>query len=310
MKRICIFLCTVLIFTSLVSAQSADFKYAVVPEKPTPGEPVAVGIAVAAKQAVLLVNGKQLSRANFFFVSASNEKPGFIAAIIAIPSTANPGPAVIRVENERGVIFNIPFTIAEREFRSETLRLNESLTALLTEPDPQKTAEANRLWAILGTTGIDVYHGGAFVPPVTSTRRTSFFGTRRVYRYSNGSSSTSIHAGIDYGVPTGTEVTACGSGKVILACMRIVSGNSVIIEHAPGVYSIYYHMDKIEVEENTTVSAGALLGYSGATGFATGPHLHWEIRVSGENTDPDAFIARPILDKDLIISKLYNININ
>jgi murein DD-endopeptidase MepM/ murein hydrolase activator NlpD len=86
--------------------------------------------------------------------------------------------------------------------------------------------------------------------------------------------------------------------------MRIVTGNSVVIEHLPGVYSLYYHLDKIEVKEGDIVEAGTLLGLSGATGLATGPHLHWEVRVNGENTDPDVFTTRPILDKSLILSKL------
>jgi len=109
---------------------------------------------------------------------------------------------------------------------------------------------------------------------------------------------------VDYGVPTGTKVTACGAGKVILARSRIVTGNSIILEHAPGIYSIYYHLDKIEVKEGSMVNTGALLGLSGATGLATGPHLHWEIRVNAENTDPDAFVVRPIIDKEAIISKM------
>jgi murein DD-endopeptidase MepM/ murein hydrolase activator NlpD len=116
----------------------------------------------------------------------------------------------------------------------------------------------------------------------------------------------SIHAGIDYGVPKGTVVTSCGPGKVVLARSRIVTGNSIVIEHLPGVYSLYYHLDKIEVAEGAIVATGTPLGLSGATGLATGPHLHWEIRVAGENSDPDAFVARPILDKDAILSKLNN----
>jgi murein DD-endopeptidase MepM/ murein hydrolase activator NlpD len=107
-------------------------------------------------------------------------------------------------------------------------------------------------------------------------------------------------------VPTGTEVRACGPGKVVLAGFRIVTGNSVVLEHLPGVYSLYYHLDKIEVSEGSMVDAGTVLGLSGATGLATGPHLHWEIRVSGENTDPDAFLGRPILDKDAILAKIGN----
>jgi murein DD-endopeptidase MepM/ murein hydrolase activator NlpD len=93
---------------------------------------------------------------------------------------------------------------------------------------------------------------------------------------------------------------------VVLARSRIVTGNSVVIEHLPGVYSLYYHLDKIEVTEGAIVNTGALIGLSGATGLATGPHLHWEIRVSGENTDPDAFISRPLLDKDAVLSKMSN----
>jgi murein DD-endopeptidase MepM/ murein hydrolase activator NlpD len=93
---------------------------------------------------------------------------------------------------------------------------------------------------------------------------------------------------------------------VVLARNRIVTGNSVIIEHLPGVYSLYYHLDSIDAAEGAIVAAGERLGLSGATGLATGPHLHWEIRVSGENTDPDILMARPVLDKDALLSRLYN----
>jgi len=197
--------------------------------------------------------------------------------------------------------------IRQRDFISEVIELNPSNTGIRTDPNPQRTEESNRLWAILSTTGNQIYHTGQFLPPVTSTRRTSFFGDRRVYKYSNGATDTSIHAGVDYGVPAGTSVNACGSGLVVLARMRIVSGNTVIIEHAPGVYSLYYHLDSISVQEGNIITTGTQIGLSGSTGLSTGPHLHWEIRVSTENTDPDAFVDRQIIDKDLIISRLYNI---
>jgi murein DD-endopeptidase MepM/ murein hydrolase activator NlpD len=76
----------------------------------------------------------------------------------------------------------------------------------------------------------------------------------------------------------------------------------VIIEHLPGVYSLYYHLDKITASEGAVVAAGELIGQSGTTGLSTAPHLHWEIRVSGESADPDTFITRPILDKKSILS--------
>jgi murein DD-endopeptidase MepM/ murein hydrolase activator NlpD len=254
----------------------------------------------------LLSGGKRLARSVFFSVPEEDGRPWFLAAVLTVPSTAKPGAMVIVFEAATGILGEITLEIAEREFVSEVIELNPVLTGVRTDPDPQKTAESARLQAIISRTGNETFCYGNFVPPETSTRRTSFFGDRRVYKYSNGGSDVSIHAGIDYGVPKGTVVSSCGPGRVVLARPRIVTGNSVVIEHLPGVNSLYYHLDKIEVEEGIMVDAGTRLGLSGATGLATGPHLHWEIRVSGENSDPDAFIARPVLDKDAILSKIYN----
>ena len=106
-------------------------------------------------------------------------------------------------------------------------------------------------------------------------------------------------------MPKGTEVRACGRGKVVFARMRILTGYTVIIELAPGVYSSYYHLDSIITKEGAMAEAGEVVALSGSTGFSTGPHLHWELRVSTENTDPDILTERALLDKDLIISKIY-----
>ncbi|MDR1836301.1 MAG: M23 family metallopeptidase [Treponema sp.] len=302
-KHVIIFLLFCIVFTTVISAQ---IRYTVIPDYPLPGEPVTIGVNSPAQQAVLFVNGIRLASSRVFSVPGTDSALSFFVTVLTIPSTVMPGGAIIRLNNENGVLCEIPIIIAPRDFVSEVIELDPVLTGIRTDSSTQRTEEANRLWAILSTTGNQIYHSGTFIPPVTSTRRTSFFGDHRVYRYSNGTSDTSIHAGVDFGVPTGTQVVACGSGRVALARMRIVTGNSVVIEHAPGVYSLYYHLDKIEVQEGAIVEAGTLLGLSGATGLATGPHLHWEVRVSTENTDPDAFVSRPIIDKNLIISRIYN----
>ena len=265
-----------------------------------------IAISTSVKEALLIVNGRQIAKSAFFIVPDDPGVPCYFAAILTVPSTVEARSVTIRINNDTGILAEIPITLTPREFRSETLRLNPTLTTLVTEPDPQRTLESNRLWQILTTTGNQVYHDGPFLLPVTSTRRTSSFGTRRINEYSNGRRTTSIHDGIDFGIPTGTEVMASGRGMVILARPRIISGNSVILEHAPGVYSIYYHLDSISVEENTIIEAGTVIGLSGSTGFSTGPHLHWEFRVSTENTDPDAFTARPLIDKALITSKIFD----
>jgi murein DD-endopeptidase MepM/ murein hydrolase activator NlpD len=303
-----IFLCIGFCFTLNAAAQFAFSKYAVIPENPRPGEPVTISTAERAKTAILLTQRgeRQHAKAGSFFVPSADGKPGFTTAVLTIPSTSASGNALIRVENEYGEYIEISLTIAPRQFVSEIIELDPVLTEIRTDASPQRNIESDRLWAVLSTTGNQIYHSGAFIPPVSSTRRTSYFGDRRVFKYSNGATDTSIHAGVDYGVPTGTKVTACGAGKVIIAASRIVTGNSVVIEHAPGIYSLYYHLDSIEVSEGDIVEVGELIGLSGSTGLATGPHLHWEVRVSTENTDPDSFVSRPIIDKDSIISKLFN----
>ncbi|MDR2842857.1 MAG: M23 family metallopeptidase [Spirochaetaceae bacterium] len=259
-------------------------------------------------------SGKRLTKSDFFQWSLDGDSGAnfLLTSVFSVPSTAAAGIATLRIEGDRGFYEEIPLLIAYKKFISEEIPLSPSNTSLRTEPDPQKTKESQRLWSILATTGTSIYTDGPFSTPVArDTRRTSFFGDRRVYKYSNGKSDTAIHAGIDYGVPTGTQVLSPAAGRVVLACPRIVTGNSVILEHLPGVYTIYYHLDKIFVNENDIVEEGVVLGLSGSTGLATGPHLHWEIRAATENTDPDIVSSRPILDKEQTIQKIilhYNEN--
>ena len=292
-------------------------RFVLIPESARPGEPVTIAYSDAFDalgyrnlQAVLLDSrGRWLTRAVFFDLPGESghlQEAGLKAAILAVPSTALIGDATIRIESGGGAIREIPFVIESREFRSETISLDQENSDLRTVPDPQKTAESEQLWAVISRTGREIYSGGPFTAPVESTRRTSPYGSRRVYNYADGESDTTIHAGVDIGVPTGTAVSACAAGRVVLARERIVTGNTVIVEHLPGVYSLYYHMDSIAVTESDSVEEGALLGESGSTGLATGPHLHWEIRVSTENADPDFFLSRPVLDKEAILNKLTN----
>jgi murein DD-endopeptidase MepM/ murein hydrolase activator NlpD len=302
--------------TLLPNSQLLGPHFAVIPPIIRPGEPIAIAYTDDFStsgsrnfQAVLIDrNGRRLGRAMFFSFTQTAEGREVKAAILALPSTAASGVYLIRIETGGSVVQDLPLVAEFRDFDAEVIALDEANTDLRTVPDPEKTRESEILWAILSRTGTQIYDDGHFIPPVTSKRRTSYFGDRRMYKYTNGSTDTSIHAGIDYGVPTGTEVRSCGYGRVVLARFRIVTGYSVIVEHLPGVYSLYYHLDSISVEENALVEQGALLGYSGATGLATGPHLHWEIRVAGEYADPDAFIVRAVLDKDEILSHLLNNN--
>ena len=76
----------------------------------------------------------------------------------------------------------------------------------------------------------------------------------------------------------------------MLAENRITTGWSIVIEHLPGLYSVYYHLSELGVNEGDMVKQGQLIGKSGATGLATGPHLHWEMRLNGSAILPEFFL--------------------
>ena len=155
----------------------------------------------------------------------------------------------------------------------------------------ERLAQIDKLNALLETVmPEDVYTLKAFMLPVASKRKTSTFGDRRVFEYTDKKTSTTLHYGIDYGVPTGTLVQSCADGKVVMAENRISTGWSVVVEHLPGLYSLYYHLDSLAVKEGQYVKQGEKIGLSGATGLATGPHLHWEVRLNMGAVNPEFFL--------------------
>ncbi|WKB54943.1 M23 family metallopeptidase [Eleftheria terrae] len=94
------------------------------------------------------------------------------------------------------------------------------------------------------------------------------------------------HLGVDYGAPTGTAVRTVGEGVVEFAGMQNGYGNVVYIKHSGDRVTVYAHLSRIDVRKGQTVSQGQFIGAVGATGWATGPHLHFEFRQGGEQVDP------------------------
>ncbi|MFB8085245.1 LysM peptidoglycan-binding domain-containing protein [Streptomyces sp. col6] len=130
-------------------------------------------------------------------------------------------------------------------------------------------------------------NASGYVHPVPGNHTTA-------YRASGANWSSGSHTGIDFPVATGTSVKAITSGTVVTAGWGGAYGNQVVIKHADGHYSQYGHMSSLSVSAGQTVTAGQQVGLSGATGNATGPHLHFEIRTGpeyGSDIDPIAYLA-------------------
>ena len=94
------------------------------------------------------------------------------------------------------------------------------------------------------------------------------------------------HLGVDYGAPTGTPVRTVGEGVVEFAGVQGGYGNTVVIRHANDRTTLYAHLSRIDVRKGQRVEQAQRIGAVGATGWATGPHLHFEFRVKGEHVDP------------------------
>jgi murein DD-endopeptidase MepM/ murein hydrolase activator NlpD len=102
-----------------------------------------------------------------------------------------------------------------------------------------------------------------------------------------GPRGTRFHSGLDFPAPGGTPVSAAAAGRVVFAGLHTGGwGNLVVIRHASGVRTLYAHLSRIDVSLGRRVSAGASVGQVGATGHATGPHLHFEVLVRGAAVDP------------------------
>ena len=185
----------------------------------------------------------------------------------------------------------LPIKLIEKKFVEEVIPLNQKNTAIKTDTSRKRTVQINTLNKILETSDEkSIFETNGFQYPSSATRRTSFFADRRTYRYVNGKTSTSLHYGIDWGTPEGTEIFACGRGKVALAEFRNSTGWSICIEHFPGLYSLYYHLSSLKVKEGDFVEKGDFIGFSGSTGLATGPHIPWEIRLNSKAVNPDWFV--------------------
>ena len=244
-----------------------------VPRRVTPGAPLRVSVASAVPLADLTVTVELVgggSVAGRGFAVDAGSPGGSWAALLGMPSTAVEGVGQLLVAGHSGgdgapvtmrLLLALPLSIGSRTFAEEEIPLNPELTLLRRAPDPRRVEQSRELWRLLSSWRPDAQrHLGALQLPLAEVRRSAGFGDRRRYRYDDGSVAVSIHNGIDFAAPEGTRVAAAGSGTVVLARERIVTGLSVAIEHLPGVYSLYYHLARIVVREGQRVSAGAAVG--------------------------------------------------
>ena len=221
--------------------------------------------------------------------------------LVGIPNVTAVGGYTLSLEIKSGARSAVNLSVLsvrERTFKSERIAVTPGMEEIRTSDDPRKLAQVRELMQVIRTPHADaVFETGTIHDPLPNARRTSGYGDRRKYVYPDNTSEYSVHEGLDLAVSAGTPVPVCGRGRVVLATERIVTGKTVVVEMLPGLFSLYFHLSEIDVKAGEIVEQGDVIGKVGMTGFATGPHLHWEIDALGVPVDPDALVAGPILDK-------------
>ena len=212
-------------------------------------------------------------------------------AVVAVDLEKTPGDhaltlAALNASGEKiSCELNVLVTIGR--FATESLKVAPQFV----EPDPEQLAraknEAQRLREIYSTVTPGKLWQGQFRIPLDGVTSGKNFGRRRVL---NGEPS-SPHTGVDFPAPTGTPVHAAQAGRVVLAEPLYFAGNTVVVDHGLGVYTLYGHLSEIAVKVGDDLSSGAILGKVGATGRVTGPHLHWGLTITRAHVNALQIVA-------------------
>lgn len=194
-------------------------------------------------------------------------------------------------------------TVTLRYTDGKTRHLDETIdvtsvefptTRLTVEPQyvelsPEDLARSNRESARLGVVFASVtpapLFSGSFELPIPGAVGSNF-GHRRVFN----DQPRNPHSGADISASEGTPIRSANRGRVVETGDYFFNGNTVIVDHGLGIYAVYLHLSRIDVEIGQIVEKGEVLGLVGATGRVTGPHLHWGFRIQNARVDPFSMV--------------------
>jgi hypothetical protein len=224
-----------------------------------------------------------------------DESRGVVWAMLGAVPFADVGPRQVTFSLENGDggrrVVTRTLEITPYNFPSESLQFDPQTAALL---DPSYTGpELDTLERIFSGRTPEKHWDGTFAMPLAGkVRITSAFATRRCYNCRSGSKPTTYHGGMDMAANEGTPVRAPAAGKIVFAGKLQVRGNVVIIDHGLGVFTLLAHNSRLLVQEGQMVQQGDTVSLSGNTGLSNGPHLHWELHVSGPAVEPLEWVNR------------------
>jgi murein DD-endopeptidase MepM/ murein hydrolase activator NlpD len=221
---------------------------------------------------------------------------GGYAALVGFDLETKPGLkpwqlAVLQRERDP-VTLKGKVRLSRRSFPVQRLTLPSGMVELDPETERRAVSESERLRTLYRTITPERLWRGTFTRPVGGKEPGTGFGARRII---NGKPRMP-HGGADYSAPTGTPVVAVNAGRVALVADFFFPGRLVAIDHGLGLYTLYFHLDSAAVSQGDLVERGQTIGTVGATGRATGPHLHFGAHVAGARIDPATLLILGVRD--------------
>jgi murein DD-endopeptidase MepM/ murein hydrolase activator NlpD len=208
--------------------------------------------------------------------------------VLGIDLDVKPGDhtAELRITRSGNVeLRSVPISVKAGQYPVQRLTVADEFVALSPENTERALRETKELEEIFTRVSDNALWREPFVVPIPGGTGKNF-GSRRVF---NGE-SRNPHAGADLRATTGTLIRSSNKGRIVLAKNLFFSGNTVIVDHGLGIYTLYAHLSRIDVKNDATVERSQILGRAGATGRVTGPHLHWGARVQNARVDPFSLI--------------------
>lgn len=244
---------------------------------PVPGGVAVVSLGTSAHKPAVIYDGAP--------VMVVNDSNDHWVAVVGIDLKAEPGPHAVQVDAADGPR-RVEFTVDAKEYASQHIKLRNQAHVT---PSPEQLeryarehAEQMQAYARFRPTG----PSNVLLPAPVQGRLSSPFGLRRFF---NGQ-ERNPHSGLDFAVPRGTPVQAPADGVVTVVGDYFFNGRTVFVDHGQGFITMYCHLDSVSVMKGQEVKRGDVLGKVGATGRATGPHLHWNVSLNGNRVDPAIFL--------------------
>jgi len=268
-------LVTGLILLLGIEANAAEPSVLIAPKKIVPGGLMVVTVKNAAGTVEGSFRGKQLH---------FNPTKDAAKAVTGVDLNTEPGTYRLALTAD-GKTLTRDVTITKKKYPVQRLTLPEDMVVLSPENEARAERDQRKMTAIWPVDSLRVW-SGRFIDPLPGKAVGTPFGVRRIIN----NIPKNPHSGVDITADEGDPVKAPNDGVVILVDDQFYSGNSVVLDHGQGIYTMFFHLSKAKVKYGQAVRKGDVIALVGSTGRSTGAHLHWGVRVQGAKVDPMALI--------------------